>query len=91
MPLLDRHLGGRSRIIYIRFHTKLAVLLHRIRNHNTKAESKTLNVETFGHLQDKTKGFYRWHYQIKAPSFLKYGTNCVRFGPSVYAFGHVGL
>ena len=57
------------RIIYIRFHTKLAVLLHRIRNHNTKAESKTLIVETFGHLQGKTKGFYRWCHQVKAPSF----------------------
>ena len=80
-----------TRIIYIRFHTKLAVFFHRIKNHNTKAESKTLIVEKFGHLQGKTKGFYRWRHQIKTPSFYKYGTNFVRFGPSVYAFGHVGL
>ena len=91
MSYLSAKPNTKSRIIYIRFHTKLAVLLHRIRNHNTKAESKTLVVETFGHLQGKTKGFYRWRYQIKALSFYEYGTNFVRFRPSVYAFGHVGL
>ena len=88
---LTNQQGQQARIIYIRFHTKLAVSLHWIKNHNTEAESKTPIVESFGPLQGKIKGFYRWRYQIKVLSFQKYGTSFVRFGPSVYAFGHVGL
>ena len=42
-----------SRIIYTRFHTKSAVLLHRIKNQNIEAEIQKLMVETLGPLQGK--------------------------------------
>ena len=44
--------GARSRIIYIRFNSKLLYLLHRIKNHNNEAANQKLFVETFGHLYE---------------------------------------
>ena len=41
-----------SRIIYIRFNSKLPYLLHRIKNHNNEAANQKLFVETFGHLYE---------------------------------------
>ena len=46
-----------SRIIYIRFCSKSAVLLPRIKNQNIEAENKKLIVETLGHLQYKQEVF----------------------------------
>ena len=41
-----------TRIIYIRFNSKLPYLLHRIKNHNNEAANQKLFVETFGHLYE---------------------------------------
>ena len=45
------------RIIYIRFHTKSAVLLRRIKNQNIEAENQKLMVETLGPLQGRQEVF----------------------------------
>ena len=47
----------RQRIVYIRFCTKSAVLLPRIKIHNTELEIRTLIVETFGHLYGNNEVF----------------------------------
>ena len=46
-----------SRIIYIRFYTKLAILLPWIKNHNTEFEIRKLMVETFDHLYGNNQVF----------------------------------
>ena len=46
-----------ARIIYTRFHTKSAVLLHRIKNQNIEAEIQKLMVETLGPLEGRQKVF----------------------------------
>ena len=47
----------KARIIYTRFHTKLAVLLRRIKNQNIEAEIEKLMVETLGPLQGRQEVF----------------------------------
>ena len=44
-------------MIYTRFHTESAVLLHRIKNQNIEAEIRKLMVETLGPLEGRQEVF----------------------------------
>ena len=78
------------RIIYIRFYTKLAVLLPWIKNHNTEFEIRKLMVETFGHLYgnnqvfidgatNKSALFWKERRSISTPFCLEWLEFCDHF------------
>ena len=56
-----------SRIIYIRFWSKSAVLLRRIKYQNIEAEIKRLIVETLGPLQGRQEVFIDGSTKLKLP------------------------